>query len=441
MDEKTKILEENVKNNDSFKKEAVEKAKTANREAILKKIAVAGGGAILGGIIMGFTSSENHPTTEGENTHGQPHQSTEEPVVVIHDEAPVADNVTEDMSFSDAFAIARAEVGPGGVFHWHGKWYGTYTKAEWDSMDADDIAKYNQSISHLPALEPYHPDPKPEIIHNIDAEVLMKEEDVTLTDGQVVHLAHFKQGNEVITKVDVDGDGEYDYILDIESGQAIGLNGNDDTEMHFDSNNNPTPEPIGDPIIKYDEIGGYPAKLEVYNDGHQEIHIDSDGDGQYDDAAIIVEPDGVTATAYLYDGNGNIIDQVVVDINSLSDIDSTVEQNTDPYVIDSNIIEQDGYVAQVNVYSDGHQEILLDANGDGQYDDGRIFVTSDGAISYYDADNNLVTDPSALNALNLPEDDVVTFEVEINDDNNIADNNFGDDFNNNIDTNDWSSPV
>ena len=268
----------------------------------------------------------------------------------------------------------------------------------------------------------------------------MKEEDVTLTDGQVVHLAHFKQGNEVITKVDVDGDGEYDYILDIESGQAIGLNGNADSEMYFDSNNNPTPEPIGDPIIKYDEIGGYPARLEVYNDGHQNIYIDGDGDGEYNDASIIIDTDG-TATAYLYDGNGNIIDQQVININSLSDIDSTVGQNTDPYVIDSNVIEQDGYVAQVNVYSDGHQEILLDANGDGQYDDGRIFVTSDGAISYYDADNNLVTDPSALNALNLPEDDVVTFEVEINDDNNIADNNFGDDFNNNIDTNDWSSPV
>ena len=328
MDEKTKILEENVKNNDSFKKEAVEKAKTANREAIMKKIAVAGGGAVLGGIIMGFTSSENHPTTEGENTHGQPHQSTEEPVVVIHDKAPVAQNVTEDMSFSDAFAIARAEVGPGGVFQWHNKWYGTYTKAEWDSMDADDIAQYNQSISHLPALEPYHPDPKPEIIHNIDAEVLMKEEDVTLTDGQVVHLAHFKQGNEVITKVDVDGDGEYDYILDIESGQAIGLNGNDDTEMHFDSNNNPTPEPIGDPIIKYDEIGGYPARLEKYSDGHQEIYIDGDGDGEYDNASIIIDTDG-TATAYLYDENGNIIDQQVINSNSFPNDDIIPDPSPD----------------------------------------------------------------------------------------------------------------
>ena len=433
MDEKTKILEENVKNNDSFKKEAVEKAKTANREAIMKKIAVAGGGAVLGGIIMGFTSSENHPTTEGENTHGQPHQSTEEPVVVIHDKAPVAQNVTEDMSFSDAFAIARAEVGPGGVFHWHGKWYGTYTKAEWDSMDADDIAKYNQSISHLPALEPYHPDPKPEIIHNIDAEVLMKEEDVTLTDGQVVHLAHFKQGNEVITKVDVDGDGEYDYILDIESGQAIGLNGNDDTEMHFDSNNNPTPEPIGDPIIKYDEIGGYPARLEKYSDGHQEIYIDGDGDGEYDNASIIIDTDG-TATAYLYDENGNIIDQQVINSNSFPNDDIIPDPSPDnePYIINSTVVSEDGHNGLANYYSDGSVEIKLDIDGDGQYDDGRVFMSAEGEISYYDADDNLITTPE------YPEYDF----TNIDSNNDIADNsNFGDDFNNNIDTNDWSSPV
>lgn len=433
MDEKTKILEENVKNNDSFKKEAVEKAKTANREAIMKKIAVAGGGAVLGGIIMGFTSSENHPTTEGENTHGQPHQSTEEPVVVIHDKAPVAQNVTEDMSFSDAFAIARAEVGPGGVFQWHGKWYGTYTKAEWDSMDADDIAQYNQSISHLPALEPYHPDPKPEIIHNIDAEVLMKEEDVTLTDGQVVHLAHFKQGNEVITKVDVDGDGEYDYILDIESGQAIGLNGNDDTEMHFDSNNNPTPEPIGDPIIKYDEIGGYPARLEKYSDGHQEIYIDGDGDGEYDNASIIIDTDG-TATAYLYDENGNIIDQQVINSNSFPNDNIIPEPSPDnePYIINSTVVSEDGHNGLANYYSDGSVEIKLDIDGDGQYDDGRVFMSAEGEISYYDADDNLITTPE------YPEYDF----TNIDSNNDIADNsNFGDDFNNNIDTNDWSSPV
>lgn len=433
MDEKTKILEENVKNNDSFKKEAVEKAKTANREAILKKIAVAGGGAVLGGIIMGFTSSENHPTIEGENTHGQPHQSTEEPVVVIHDKAPVAQNVTEDMSFSDAFAIARAEVGPGGVFQWHNKWYGTYTKAEWDSMDADDIAQYNQSISHLPALEPYHPDPKPEIIHNIDAEVLMKEEDVTLTDGQVVHLAHFKQGNEVITKVDVDGDGEYDYILDIESGQAIGLNGNDDTEMHFDSNNNPTPEPIGDPIIKYDEIGGYPARLEKYSDGHQEIYIDGDGDGEYDNASIIIDTDG-TATAYLYDENGNIIDQQVINSNSFPNDDIIPDPSPDnePYIINSTVVSEDGHNGLANYYSDGSVEIKLDIDGDGQYDDGRVFMSAEGEISYYDADDNLITTPE------YPEYDF----TNIDSNNDIADNsNFGDDFNNNIDTNDWSSPV
>ncbi len=430
MDKKTKILEGNIKNNNSFKKEAVEKAKTANREALLKKIAMTGGGVVLGGIIMSFISSENH--TEGETTHELPQQLTEEPLVIIHDEAPIAENVANDMSFSDAFAIARAEVGPGGVFEWHGKWYGTYTKAEWDSMDADDIAQYNQSISHLPALEPYHPEPKPEIIHNIDAEVLMKEEDVTLDDGQVVHLAHFKQGNEVITKVDVDSDGEYDYILDIESGQAIGLNGNTDSEMYF---NNNIPEPvIEDPFIKYDEIGGYPVRLESYADGHQEIHFDGDGDGEYDDIAVLVDPDGITATAYLFDENGNIVEQQAIDVNSLSN-DGIIPDNNEPYVINSEVVSQDGYSGFANYYSDGSVEIKLDINADGQYNDGYVFINSEGEISYYDADYNLITTPQVLNQT---ENEVASFEVEINGDNIIADNNFGEDFNNNIDTTSWS---
>ena len=50
--------------------------------------------------------------------------------VAIQDEATVetteileAHSVTDDMSFSEAFATARAEVGPGGAFVWHGQVY------------------------------------------------------------------------------------------------------------------------------------------------------------------------------------------------------------------------------------------------------------------------------------------------------------------------------
>ena len=43
-------------------------------------------------------------------------------------------HVSDSMSFGEAFAAARAEVGPGGVFYWHGGVYGTYYADEWNAM-------------------------------------------------------------------------------------------------------------------------------------------------------------------------------------------------------------------------------------------------------------------------------------------------------------------
>lgn len=43
----------------------------------------------------------------------------------------------DDLSFGDAFTEARSQVGAGGVFRWHGRIYNTYTREEWDAMDAD----------------------------------------------------------------------------------------------------------------------------------------------------------------------------------------------------------------------------------------------------------------------------------------------------------------
>ena len=41
---------------------------------------------------------------------------------------------TTDMSFNEAFAAARAEVGSNGVFEWRGGYYGTYLSNEWAEM-------------------------------------------------------------------------------------------------------------------------------------------------------------------------------------------------------------------------------------------------------------------------------------------------------------------
>lgn len=74
-------------------------------------------------------------------------------------------HVDESLSFADAFAQARAEVGPGGVFHWHGGVFNTYTEAEWDSMSASDKSDFAQHVA-------------PEIHHRLDI-----SEDIVIQPG------------------------------------------------------------------------------------------------------------------------------------------------------------------------------------------------------------------------------------------------------------------
>ena len=47
-------------------------------------------------------------------------------------------HVDQSLSFADAYAHAREEVGPGGLFQWHDGVFNTYTVEEWDSMSAAD---------------------------------------------------------------------------------------------------------------------------------------------------------------------------------------------------------------------------------------------------------------------------------------------------------------
>lgn len=76
-----------------------------------------------------FTAQAMHQDTQ----HTVHHTAVVNNNVVIDTDAGVA-NVDDGLSFSEAFAQARAEVGPGGVFEWHGRLYNTYYANEWNSM-------------------------------------------------------------------------------------------------------------------------------------------------------------------------------------------------------------------------------------------------------------------------------------------------------------------
>lgn len=59
-----------------------------------------------------------------------------------------AEGVNDDMTFAEAFATARAEVGPGGAFEWHGNVYGTYTAQEWESMSDEEHQAYASQFGY-----------------------------------------------------------------------------------------------------------------------------------------------------------------------------------------------------------------------------------------------------------------------------------------------------
>ena len=61
---------------------------------------------------------------------------------------PVASEVNDSLGFNEAFAAARKETGPGGLFVWRGHTYGTYYKNEWDAMLQEEQDQYWADVQH-----------------------------------------------------------------------------------------------------------------------------------------------------------------------------------------------------------------------------------------------------------------------------------------------------
>ncbi len=58
-------------------------------------------------------------------------------------------NTDDAASFKEAFDNARAELGPGGVFSWHGNIYNTYTAEEWQGMSDADKQQFASRVKPL----------------------------------------------------------------------------------------------------------------------------------------------------------------------------------------------------------------------------------------------------------------------------------------------------
>lgn len=115
-----------------------------------KRAAVgASSGLLIGGVatvLMGMKPNDPNSSNGGNDESGNHKDELSHPEWV-DDNIEVATSVSDDMSFDEAFAAARAEVGPGGCFEWQGNVYGAYTSDEWNNMTAEERADWSDHFS------------------------------------------------------------------------------------------------------------------------------------------------------------------------------------------------------------------------------------------------------------------------------------------------------
>lgn len=115
-----------------------------------KQVAVGGTTGILLGtaatFLMGMKKADDPNETDKVEKPDDNVAASNQPAWADGDIA-VATGVTDDMSFNEAFAAARAEVGPGGAFEWHGNVYGTYYANEWNAMSPQERNEFGNHFS------------------------------------------------------------------------------------------------------------------------------------------------------------------------------------------------------------------------------------------------------------------------------------------------------
>lgn len=122
----------------------------SNKARVVRSVAMGGVMGILLGTTTSFVAADSviHNDNPGkpENPTDNHNDNTEHPAWTDGNVA-VATTVNDDMSFGEAFAAARAEVGSGGSFEWHGNVYSTYTAEEWNSMSTEEKEEYNNHFN------------------------------------------------------------------------------------------------------------------------------------------------------------------------------------------------------------------------------------------------------------------------------------------------------
>lgn len=288
-DDKT-IIESTLKKS-SLNRGSSSQSLNQKTKSHLSKGSIAGigiGGAVLGsaGAAIPFfaygkpshdAGNPTSPDAKDSQTHGDELNEplSEAPVshTAVVSDLPVATCVTDDMTPSEAFAAARNEVGPGGIYYYHGHAQGTYYESEWNDLSQEEKDNYWASVQHT---HDHHQSLSQQIPANEDIELV---DVVDIPDAYIVDA----NGNELADAIfDVDHDGTGDVLMVdivVENGEVVSISdayvGQFDLEQwdaqpieDFEYTNN----------VDNDDIDFVDDDNMVYNDYDYSANIDLDND-------------------------------------------------------------------------------------------------------------------------------------------------------------------
>lgn len=250
-----------------------ESAAATKKSPAWKKAATGMGAGILLGSIASFTTtSAAHAATDDNQDESNDDASLGQNPAWADDSVDIATAVSDDMTFSQAFAAARAEVGPGGAFEWHGNVYGTYTAEEWNNMTPEERDEYNNHFS----WSQHHG------TSNM-AEEEVTEETADGTDGS--------DGTDGTAEGGTEGSAEESIevvSVDPENVTAEGTSHPADDISVSVVDDTPEVEILG--VTHDDESGANFGEMVI--DGQEVVLIDVDGEGTFDYMAADLNNDG-----------------------------------------------------------------------------------------------------------------------------------------------------
>ena len=197
-------------------------------EETWKYVTLGGIPGILLGAGMLYTGQVSAQMLSEDDVEVPSEEASVDASYLVPDSLNVA-QVSDNMSFGEAFAAARAQVGPGGVFYWHGGVYGTYYAEEWDAMSAQDKNEYAMRVqpainaNEIASPTDDHPDI---VVYDNDvqeAEAQLAEQlNENFDMGDDVHIVGYANYQDhLVVGYDTDNDGAADVaIIDVDDNFA-----------------------------------------------------------------------------------------------------------------------------------------------------------------------------------------------------------------------------